>query len=42
MASPGHRDDILDGRYITAGVGIAYSDDGRIFVVVDFGGEVMA
>ena len=42
MASAGHRDHILDGRYTFAGVGIARSDDGRVFVVVDLAGEVMA
>jgi uncharacterized protein YkwD len=41
MASPGHRDHILDGRYTFAGVGIAHSDDGRVFVVVDLAGEVI-
>jgi uncharacterized protein YkwD len=41
MASEGHREHILDGRYTYVGVGIATADDGRVFVAVDFGGEVM-
>jgi uncharacterized protein YkwD len=38
MASPGHRNNILNGAFTTAGVGIASSSDGRIWVCVDFGG----
>jgi uncharacterized protein YkwD len=38
MASPGHRANILNGAYSAAGVGIAYSSDGRVWVCVDFGG----
>jgi uncharacterized protein YkwD len=38
MASPGHRQNILNGAYSAAGVGIAYSSDGRVWVAVDFGG----
>ena len=38
MQSPSHRENILNGGYRAAGVGIAYSSDGRIWVVVDFGG----
>ena len=38
MASPPHRANILSGAYTAAGVGIAYSSDGRTWAVVDFGG----
>jgi uncharacterized protein YkwD len=38
MQSPSHRANILSGAYSAAGVGIAYSSDGRIWVAVDFGG----
>jgi uncharacterized protein YkwD len=38
MASPGHRENILNGAYTAAGVGIAYSSDGRVWVAVEFGG----
>jgi uncharacterized protein YkwD len=38
MQSPGHRENILGGAYGAAGVGIAYSSDGRVWVAVDFGG----
>jgi uncharacterized protein YkwD len=38
MASPPHRQNILDERYTAAGVGIAFSADGRVWVAVDFGG----
>jgi uncharacterized protein YkwD len=38
MASPEHRANILNGTYSAAGVGMATSGDGRIWVVVDFGG----
>jgi len=38
MASPPHRQNILDGRYTAAGVGIAFSADGRVWAAVDFGG----
>jgi uncharacterized protein YkwD len=38
MASPEHRANILSGAYSAAGVGIAYSNDGRVWVAVDFGG----
>jgi len=38
MASPGHRENILNGAYSAAGVGIAYSSDGRVWVAVEFGG----
>ena len=33
-----HRADILNGAFTAAGVGIAYSPDGRVWVCVDFGG----
>ena len=36
--SPPHRENILNGAYTAAGVGIAYSSDGRVWVAVDFGG----
>jgi uncharacterized protein YkwD len=38
MASPGHRQNILNGGYTAAGVGIAFSSDGRVWVAVEFGG----
>ena len=38
MNSPGHRVNILNGAFTVAGVGIAVSADGRIWVAVDFGG----
>ena len=31
-------ENILNGAYRAAGVGIAYSPDGRVWVAVDFGG----
>jgi uncharacterized protein YkwD len=38
MQSAPHRQNILNGAHTAAGVGIAYSSDGRVWVVVDFGG----
>jgi len=38
MNSPGHRVNILNGSFTVAGVGVAVSADGRIWVAVDFGG----
>jgi uncharacterized protein YkwD len=38
MNSPAHRANILSGAFSAAGVGTAYSSDGRIWVCVDFGG----
>jgi uncharacterized protein YkwD len=38
MASPSHRQNILNGGYSAAGVGMATSSDGRIWVAVEFGG----
>jgi uncharacterized protein YkwD len=38
MASPGHRANIMNGTYSAAGVGMAYSSDGRVWVAVEFGG----
>jgi uncharacterized protein YkwD len=38
MASPAHRANIVSGAYTAAGVGVAYSADGRVWAVVDFGG----
>lgn len=38
MNSPSHRANILNGNFTQAGVGIAYSSDGRVWVCVDFGG----
>jgi uncharacterized protein YkwD len=38
MASPAHRQNIMNGAYAAAGVGIAYSGDGEIWVAVEFGG----
>ena len=38
MASPGHRVNIMNGAYSAAGVGMAYSSDGRVWVAVEFGG----
>lgn len=42
MASPGHRDNILDSRLVAAGVGMAVSAAGSVYVVVDFGGDIRA
>jgi uncharacterized protein YkwD len=42
MASPDHRENILDGSLVAAGVGTAVSAAGRVYVVVDFGGDVTA
>ena len=36
--SPRHRENILNGAYRAAGVGIAYSSDGQVWVAVEFGG----
>ena len=38
MNSPPHRVNIMNGAYSAAGVGMAYSSDGQIWVCVDFGG----
>ena len=38
MASAGHRQNILNGAYSAAGVGMAYSSDGQVWVAVEFGG----
>jgi uncharacterized protein YkwD len=38
MNSPSHRQNIMNGAYTAAGVGVAYSSDGRVWVCVDFGG----
>jgi len=38
IGSPDHRHNILDGAYRAAGVGIAFSADGRVWVAVEFGG----
>jgi uncharacterized protein YkwD len=38
IQSPAHRQNILNGAYTAAGVGIAHSPDGRVWAVVDFGG----
>lgn len=38
MASAGHRQNILNGAYTAAGVGIAFSGDGAVWVAVEFGG----
>jgi uncharacterized protein YkwD len=38
MASPGHRENIMNGAYAAAGVGIAFSADGNVWVAVEFGG----
>jgi uncharacterized protein YkwD len=38
MNSPTHRANILSGAFTQAGVGTAYSADGRMWVCVDFGG----
>jgi uncharacterized protein YkwD len=38
MGSPGHRQNIMNGAYTAAGVGIAHSSDGRVWVAVEFGG----
>lgn len=36
MASPGHRANILDGRFTTAGFGVVRHADGRYFITQDF------
>jgi uncharacterized protein YkwD len=38
MNSPSHRANILSGAFTQVGVGVAYGDDGRMWVCVDFGG----
>jgi uncharacterized protein YkwD len=38
MASAPHRQNILNGAYTAAGVGIASSSDGQVWVAVEFGG----
>ena len=38
MNSPSHRANIVSGAFTQAGVGTAYSADGRMWVCVDFGG----
>ncbi len=38
MNSPAHRANILSGAFTVAGVGLATSSDGRVWVTVDFGG----
>jgi uncharacterized protein YkwD len=38
MNSGGHRANILNGGFTVAGVGMAISADGQIWVAVDFGG----
>ena len=38
MNSPGHRANILNGNFNAAGVGYFGGPDGRLFVVVNFGG----
>jgi uncharacterized protein YkwD len=38
MASPGHREHILDATYLAVGVGIARGADDRVYAVVEFGG----
>jgi uncharacterized protein YkwD len=38
MNSPDHRANILNGAFNAAGVGMATSSDGQIWVAVDFGG----
>jgi uncharacterized protein YkwD len=38
MGSPGHQANILNGAFDIVGVGRAWGADGRLWVVVDFGG----
>jgi uncharacterized protein YkwD len=38
MNSPGHRANILNGAFAAAGVGVAYDNNGQVWVAVDFGG----
>jgi uncharacterized protein YkwD len=38
MASPPHHQNIMNGAYTAAGVGMAYSGDGQVWVAVEFGG----
>jgi uncharacterized protein YkwD len=40
LASPEHRDNILDGAFIAVGIGIAYSTNGQLWVAIDYGGSV--
>ena len=37
MESPGHRDNILEGRYVAMGMGAAQDENGRWFVAQVFG-----
>lgn len=39
MASPGHRANVIDRDYNQVGVGVAYDDEGTIYVTVDFAGR---
>jgi uncharacterized protein YkwD len=39
MASPGHRENILDRQYNEVGVGVAYDHDGTVYVTEDFVGR---
>jgi len=36
MASPGHRDNIVDRDYNQVGVGVAIGDDGTVYITEDF------
>jgi uncharacterized protein YkwD len=38
MNSPPHRANILNGAFTAAGVGVAYDNNGQVWVCVDFGG----
>jgi uncharacterized protein YkwD len=38
MASAPHRQNIMNGAYAAAGVGMAYGGDGQVWVAVEFGG----
>lgn len=39
MKSPGHRENLLDRRYTSAGIGVARSRDGKIYVTQVFMGR---
>jgi hypothetical protein len=39
MGSPGHRSNIIDRDYNQVGIGVAYDDEGTVYVTVDFAGR---
>ncbi len=36
MASPGHRSNILDGRFDAVGISVVHDNNGRLFITQDF------